>query len=315
MDSKKKAVEVQHPLASWQSKCSFTVKQWIEEFKNAESVYHKLGLLQFGLDIETRFGGWDEIRKFYFAVAEGYAGDSLILKSPGEHSSLRETPFEGLKIVGGLSHVVARKAFDVVCLHILKNTEKDFFREPSWASFVQYEDMFDTLLHFFRLKGVPADTPRFVNLKYYGPKEKDREWYGNHTLIAVNFLKELVNLAWPPNGHRYQDYWGEDAVELFKRKRQKIIELMYGLNRISLLVPRAGDITTAQMNWLKNLAMRKNNGERYSSIEEAAYFGSEAARTWIMLNILLNERKRQNNICDAKRAAEEAQQQLKKLRA
>lgn len=314
--TKEKEAEAQHPLANWKPKCSFTVKQWMEEFVNAESIYHKLGLLQYGLDIETRFGGWDDIRKFYFAVAEGHTGDFQISSFSGEHKSLQETPFEKLKGVhGGFPNVVARKAFEVVCLRLLKNMEKGEFDQPSWSGLVIYEDMFDALLHFFRLKSVPADRPRFVNLKYYGPKGDDRNWYGNHTLTAVGFLHQLLNIAWPPNKNRYLDSWHEETVELFKEKRQKMIELMYGLNRIDLLVSRVGDITVEQMKWLKKLAMEKNNGESYSSIEEAAYFGSEAARTWITLNILLNERKRQGNIRKAKQVLEGAEQKLKKLKA
>lgn len=261
------------------------------------------------MDLEFRYGGWEDVIKFYFAVAEGHAGDSRILSAPTEHNSLQDTPFREMKITGGLSHVVARKAFEVICLRILKNTEKDEFREPSWAYLVNYEDMFNILLHFFRLKNDPSSRPRFVNLKYYGPGDRG---YSRHTLIAAAFLEELVNRTWPTN-ERLPDSWDYDDVrERLRKSRQKMLEILYGLCRLDLLTPRANQINGSHMNWLKGMALKESE---CATVEDAVYKMNQAARVWHILRVIREAHGRQIKIQRAKQTAANAKEELKKLRA
>lgn len=299
--------EKKHPLADWQPSCSVSADRWLEEFNNAQSVVHKLGLLQFGMDLEFRYGGWTDVVKSYFAVAEGHTGNLRILNSSPKDDYRRETPF-GEKKLGEMPYIVARKAFEVICLRLLKNTEKSEFGAPSWASLASDEEMFNLILHFFRLKDLTGDWPRFVNLKYFGRRDTGHD---HHTLIAVNFLEELINVIWPIN-ERCPSWWHEDTMWMFKQQRQKMIEIIYGLGRFPLLMKRADQLNAGNMAWLKKMALEEG---RTSRIEESAWRGSETARLWIVLNILREEGKRQQEIQQAERLAKEAEGALKRLKA
>lgn len=308
MEAKVQEGQEQHPLADWKPSCNVSAKEWLAEFRNAESVYHKLSLLHYGMDLEFRYGGWLDVMKFYFAVAEGHTGNSRILNSFPNNDYEHDTPFGEMRLKD-LPVVLAHKAFEVICLRILKNTEKSDSSVPSWAAFVKNEENFNMLLHFFRLKDDPSNRPRFVNLKYFGRRDGGHD---HHTLIAVNFLEELVNRLWPLNDH-YPRIWDYDEIkQMFEKKRQKLIEILLGIDRLWLLVPRVEQITAGQMGWLKKMALSKSSS---SSIEEAAWNGNEVARVWIILEVLKREGVRQLKIQRAQQRAADADSELKRLGA
>jgi len=300
-----------HPLMHWVPESSVTPRQWLLEFATAKSVYHKLGLLQFGLDLKSGHGGYGDVIKTYFAVAEGHAGNVQICGySPDSNDYRQDMPF-GEKRMRDLHQVIARKAFEMICARILKNTVKSESDVPSWAAFVQNEENLNMLLHFFRLKEDPSDRPRFVNLKYFGPQDGGHD---HHTMIAVNFLKDLVNRTWPTNDHYPRQWDYEEIKQMFRSKRQKMIEILHGLFLLSLLWnrSRALQINGSHMKWLKDMALKES---KCATVEEAVYKMNQAARTWHILSVIRQEHGRQIEIQRAKQRAADAEVELKRLSA
>lgn len=299
-----------HPLANWIPEGGWTPREWLLEFQTAKSIYHKLGLLQFGLDLKPGYGGYKDIVKMYFAVAEGHTGDVQICGySPGKNDFYRsDTPF-GEKRSRDLHQVVARKAFEMICNRILKNTEKRESSTPSWADFVRHKENLDMVLHFFRLKDNPTDIPRFVNLKYFGPRDGGHD---NHTMTAVKFLQNLVERTWPVNDY-YPSIWDfKEIKEMFRNKRHKMIKILYGLYNLPVLHKRALTVNGSSMKWLKDVALKES---KCDTIEEAVYEMNQAARVWYALSIIRREHGRQIEIQRAEQEAAEAQAKLERLKA
>lgn len=309
MDSKKKAVEAQHPLACWIPECSITPMEWLMELQNEKSVYHKLSLLQFGLDLSPRYGEHKDVVKTYFAYAEGHTGNLIIPNIFLENDTYRrDTPF-GEKKLRHLHEVVARKAFEMICNRILKNTVKSESSAPSWAAFVQNEENLNMLLHFFRLKNDPSDKPRFVNLKYFGSGNGGHD---SHTMVAVKFLTDLVNWTWPKNDY-YPSQWNyKEIKQMFRSKRQKMIEIMYGLFMLPRLHKRALTVNGSSMKWLKEIALKESKCE---TVEEAIYQMNEAARVWHILSVIRKAHGHQIEVQRAEERAAEAEAELKRLKA
>jgi len=199
-----------------------TRDEWIRRVETEEQYKELLHLFHNGLDWDMVQGGGAsqmDVLKKYFDGAHGYSNlDSFY--HPHFHNERVQIPLNG-KVrevsVCRAKMEVAQKAFSILCLKVLKDTQdengfKKIRLKPSWWDiFPGNEDVFKRMLEFFSFaKNIPRKAT-------------------SHTeLIATDFLYKLATSAW--------NQVSEEMVsEAMVRNRDAFIEILWHLGELKFL--------------------------------------------------------------------------------
>ena len=299
--------EENHPLMAWQPSCIESMRQWFDEWERAKLAERKRELLFVGFEVETES---TEMRinriKHYLAVADDHTGSAWTFHvAPGDDEEhVKRTAF-GRKKMHELRIIIAQKAFEMICLNFFKNKSQSSDDRPSWTFLMSQEEVLKSVLYFFRLE---KNNPRnFVNLHLSSFEKSD-----HFTLIAVDFLRRFIISAWPANESdaRVSAWWDADALDMFRRYYPKFVDILHGLGQSQLLFERHANIDKASLTRLKELALGR---PMHRTIEEAIFSGSQAARTFLLLEVIKKEGKRREEFQQAKRVADKANRKLEQL--
>lgn len=323
------------PLRNW--------KEWLDRWQSAVSLQEMLGLLHGGFDVTTEKSSWEEPAynqldriSFYLRLADGWI-DSSRLRKPEDRglrydfrdknagSSSEKEPFE-------LRMMVARKAFDMLCLHFFRQElpprPGDREYESYWSSLTANGNLLPLLMKFFRVEPSEIKECSIENL-CIGLRD------GSHNQKhAMTFLKNLATFLW---------HWEKpDLSFLFLRDEEKktrerqaselegrieeakpwMIEVLVSLDEIDILSPIALSLDKKSLGKLREIALRQNlecafypveKDRKVRSIEEACYAGSKAAWFLKMREICLQEQTRLEEIQKAQQAKDAADRKLRHL--
>lgn len=308
--NKKEAVE-KHLLVSKSIGCIGTWEHWKELWDKTDELEILHSLLHFGFDIYTTDEQYSEKMTFYLELADGY-DDSIIFHSANDatRSGYYETAF-GRKMNNELKQLLSQKAFHVLCKNIFKDArEKQVLHtpRPSWFYPVFQEAIFKKILWFFR-------TNKYGCISNAHSNEK-------HLKKTVEiFLYDLCKCVWS------EDKYLCECTAWLEPLYPELIAILHGIRRIDILLDRdvkknitdnEGYTLKSVMNKLEKLALefeKSYNGEkrRPTSLNEAYYGGSQAAKVYILLSIEDKERRRLEKIQELERQHKETERRLKEL--
>jgi hypothetical protein len=249
----------------------------------------------------------DEQHFFYLSAAEGYLSVRFDhVQGEGEMSGvISSTIFGHVRYYGEVREKLARKAFQVFCNKVLRDThDPKQNSKPSWVYLLEKPAILAAILHFFRLEP-DQDWPRFVNLDYnLDPPTPARD---PETQTAVDFLWGFANLAFlgrMPKGYRTR--YGNDVFydewRLAVPFQSRLVPILNGLGRINLLSHSRAKIGWGAFIALEEVAMRElvkmpwqpdhGHTNRPRNLVEAVVGGSAAAQV-LDLRLRANQLKRQ----------------------
>jgi hypothetical protein len=245
---------------------------------------------------------------FYLKLADGHYGSYNFKFSFDQDMGGRfETSF-GKKDISEIRQVLSQKAFQVLCQKVFKNTGNDHAGIPSWIYIVAQKGVLEKIIQFFK----PDEEGRIENRM---AEEK------HLSEIVEKFLMELCKLIWSEN---------EEAERHGKWPRKtypNLIEILHGIRKLDLLFDSEcgkirdedGLVLVEVMDKLAELSLKceiwVNSGFRKpTSIDEAYYGDSQAAKAYILLSVKNAERKRLEEIRELEMQKTEAEKKLKKLK-
>lgn len=335
-----------HPLFAREIRSIRTWQEWCERWEKAETVEEMLGLLHAGFETEVteKRASYPRV-VFYLGIADGWSDYSL-LKTPAKESHENrytlEKYLEERTATSKRRQAVARKAFDMLCLHFFKGYKepllsncRDDYREWQLRHDVA-EKLLRDLQNFFRIeKSLYSDKIIVRNC----PRHETQPHNAEH---AVEFLKNLAIfvLDWEDLG--YTQYCKEDErKELDARidamnaqmnaAKPWAVEVLSYLGALEdLLVVRNGFDSDKQrkralalpkscLGNLTEIALRArmNNGvagtRQVKTLEEALYAGSTAARLVTEIEIVRAQHDRLKKILDAEHKKAAAERDLQNL--
>ena len=176
-------LEIKHfPALTWPK----FLEKWADPSLELEL---RIGLLHCGFDIPIdTHEGIAERLLFYFDVADGYCLEENFSENYRDAEKWWVSGVNKTLSVAGIRQLVARKAFQQLCLRFFKNENKES-HAPSWAKFLLKEESFNKILWFFRLNTYNG----LVNDPYTtidgGVKEHYKE-------IVRDFLDRFIFIVW-----------------------------------------------------------------------------------------------------------------------
>ena len=143
-------------------------------------------------------------------------------------------------------------------------------------------EVFEKLLWFFRLD----ERSCFVNLN------TNVVATDHYVKEACDFLADLCEIAWRANSPR----WAEEARNRLKAAQPRLVNILFGLQRIDLLVKKDWRVDAACLKQIKKLVLNPEN-YRYASfkpttVEEVAFSDNAGARNAAQTLLLLEIRER-----------------------
>ena len=335
MDTEKKAV-VANPLLAREVRPVLKLKEFFEGWEASKDFDEMLGRLHTGFNVPVQeYAGqeYDEIDLliFYFSIADGWT-DGYIFQVPADKGKKYQVGYDGngnlkFKAPSELRQELARKAFDMLCLHFFKKVElphrhhEDF--NNVWERTISCERVLSAIQFFFRTEKGIGSTIKIRNFSY----RSERSHGEQH---AVSFLLNLTHFMWEWEGLEVPSWFSnKEAKErhnLEMRKRLDsakpwMIEVLAYLNRLDILGEWLLELDGHCLEKLKEIAMRNElRADRYpfksrpvATLDEACYVGSKAA--WLLKEYELkkSEHQRLEMICAAELKKQEAEQELKKL--
>jgi len=349
-----KVVEVEkavHPLLTREIRPIYNWCEWLACWESGQGYQWFESLLHVGFQVSLESGKYgekeyDRIDRiiFYLKVADGWASyssssfwhstdprDSVSLGWDSEGHRVTKTMAE-------LRQLLARKAFDVLCLNFFKmeklgrGRDGEFFNE-GWENVVSSERLFPVIMNFFR---VEEEFSRFrmCNLVLNSLNEERRS---HNEKQAVAFLLNLAEFIWERPSDLLPPYWlkGEEKEKFEKQlaatavrveaAKPWMVEVLYALGRLDVLDKRILLLEEACLAKLKEIALRTKldhrqhvgqsmeEGRFAKTIDEALLVGSEAALFLKKHEVMFKENKRLENIYKAEQARDEAERKLKEL--
>lgn len=277
-------------------------RSWDEEMERvAPRTENLLGSLHLIFAIP---GGYSKAVLHLLEIADGYYVNFTLR----EGDPVIYFPKENRKIGWNVRHVIAEKAWKLLCDNFFKNRAEKSWHTPSWTRTVADKEVFNRLLWFF------DPQKRCLNIPYRNNRDRYDE-------TALQFLREFVIFAW--YFRTFDDRWGpheEDEViqKMFREARPKLVEILDAIHGLDFLLNGEGLIkeneyperliNAAVIAKLEELAL-----ENHETVKEAAWAGSYAAQTLLVLHSNMKEQKRQKHITEAEQQAEEARHKLAKL--
>ena len=287
--------EERHPLTDISSQIGYW-ERWKDRWEKCTSAEERYGLLHIGFMVRANTPDErDERILFYIACADSWHyGCSLHRKEDQDaHFWFSLSPPERPVDMREMRRVVARKAFEVLCQNVLKNTTpaSDY---PSWCELVRDKAIMEKLFWFFR---------HIQNLGHSYDAERDV-----YVRTAHRFVEDLAEFVW--RFRYFGKFAGEEDYaiqEQLRAMRPRIIEILWASGKLMrLLTKDPYDLDEACFAKLEELAFRKeqwlptndkqgNWTETYrrpASLEEAHFAGSSAAIVLTHRRIVAQEEKR-----------------------
>jgi len=305
-----------------------TWTQFMERWESERCVEMRHSLLHFGFDIKIHTYEFQDSRRN--GVYNPQFGDRVIfyLNIADGHSFWeREKSYE--------DYWLAQKAFTILCKQLFPSGFTPEQRRydvvgvtliPSWAETVTIDErIVQRLLSFFRLR---KNETRFQvanlddSLSSYDNTPRDVG--GHHRATAREFAYDLTCFI------RSFQYFGEYAGdrdniirEMLDRHMTDALSLMVGLGRLDCL-RNANAISDVSRAHLENLALSQrfwfhpcvqDQGESRlpTTLQEAAYAGSQLASALLLIKIMQRERERLEKIAELERKAQDTKKQLARL--
>jgi hypothetical protein len=212
-------------------------------------------------------------------------------------------------------HALAIKAWQMLCQHLFKNTDKGKRDLPSWARMVTRQEVMQKIVWFFRSEKRLND-PNIRNL--------DTDGDGFYHETTKEFVSDFAQLAWTFRFFgEYSDDEDDKTVVQLKSIRPHLIEILGELGELDRLLNDKYETGDACLAKLKEMAMRKDiyitwekpSFRKPTTVAEACWGGSKAAAILLTLETIRTEQKRLDAIRVARDEAAEAQRKLQKLTA
>ena len=297
------------PIKNWGEWVSCWAKAW-DETTSPELL---AGLLHVGFGVRASGPGAADRICLYLDLADGYGSDSNF-RSPERRLYLtwaEETPLAELR------QQLARKAFSLLVSHLFRDQREQstkFYRPPTWMGSLMLPGVLDRVLRFFS----PRELGGIENLSHSTPRHQ-RE-------IVRQFLLDLCQTAWEygryDSGKR--SYWSSAWTEPLIQARPRLISLLDELHRLRLLLDENYKLDEACLRQLEKLALGReyylpsltsqgDTHRRPRDLAEALYAGSVAAEVLLILRTRAEQATRMNELHEALRAQEEAEERLQKL--
>ena len=282
------------------------------------------------------FDGIDRLA-FYFTIADGWNDYSLLQLPEDGYESKFELGWEPgerreRKTKSELRQVLARKAFDILCLNFFKNyLEEDRDRENwmwKWVEIAVSEQLFPIIQNFFRV-----EKGRYGGMYIRNFSRSRKKSHGEQT--AADFLFNLADFIWDWREQEIRSYYSHkeelerENVSMRARvdaAKPWIVELLSQLNNLDLLRKRISELDEDCLAKLREIAMRAeidnpsstefcNRKRLVVSLDEACYVGSKAA--WFLKEheLWLREHTRLEAIRKAEERKRGAERELQKLTA
>lgn len=266
------------PIPSWDN--------WLRLWEETNIAEFRHSLLHFGFNIETGGGdAWYDRILFYLKYADGFGDSGWDSQFKFEERPAHVPHFssfgERLSIID-VRKQVARKAFDMLCEHLFKDTREDRMRLPSWFEAMSNPKVFEAVLHFFR----PDERGGLRNFPN-GDRDRKRE-------IVQKFLTDLVTLGW--KGINFNHRVPKEVTDRLTAARPRFVEILCGMGRPDHLLEmtsgfhRVEPLDGTSLRKLYEIAMDQdvaipyeNADRKPKTIEEAAASGSKAAMVYLIL--------------------------------
>ncbi len=329
-------VSALHPL---RTKKILPISGWVEFLRlweNTSQLTLLESLLHSGFDVEMDQGGkYGERVGFYLTIANGWRdkdpvfneGDwdiasSILMKREGKEVKLH--PHE-------IRQVLAKKAYNVLCLEFFRKVSLLREDDPSWCytsvweQLIFTEDFLPVLQEFFR----PAGGTRrpFPNLS-----PVDRRATNESHIVA--FLLNMARFAWQWGGECEYPLHNQSATERAqhnKAMRERVhaarpwlIEILSYLGELSLLETKGWllKLDVPCLAKLKYLALQSElvqgkhpveKSRRVKTLDEACLAESEPA--WLLVKYDLGQREvgRLDKICTLERTKNQTDRELAQL--
>jgi len=260
-----------HPIVKKEISFFANQEEWQKAWDEAKTADELTGLLFRGLKIPLNN---EEVYKqvsFYLEVAYGRQSNRYSCSGFSQWTSF------GNRTISQLSQDVCLSAWKFLCQDFFKDQDKETREDPSWFYRLSVDHrIIDKILWFFLEK----DNCSFSS------SHDDR--------IVVDFLVRLAEYTWSSPQ--------EDIRQHLFTKRQQMMKILWNIGKLDFLLQRWEYLTQQDMDNLKELALTKPWGNEYKhkTVEEAAIGLSgmhvQAARMYIILNTMLKEKVRQDEM-------------------
>ncbi|MFA6315286.1 MAG: hypothetical protein WC648_02885 [Candidatus Paceibacterota bacterium] len=322
------------PICDW--------SEWIELWQRAKRFEEMLGLLHVGLDVPINgyypdgrsYNGVDRVI-FYLKIADGWR-NSWLLRLADENqenyvlgqdefgNKIRKTPSE-------MRQLLARKAFDILCLNFFKPElyDKKMGDHNQTLNYVITEEpLFPAIRNFFRTEKATLSEGMDVRNLPIGDKISHNEER------VIKFLLALADFIFDWKKEDYLETYctaeaQEKAIERNEKKKTAIdtakpwmIEILSQLDHLEILEKRLLHLDQPSIAELREIALRSRfndcvdpvNKDRCArTIDEACYLRSPAAWLLTKRDLILREHRRLTNIKDAEDKQKKAQEKLRQL--
>lgn len=282
-----------HPLNQWKPRVLYSWKEWTDEWKKAELLEFRLSLLHHGFDLQNLSGeDWLSRIMFYLDVADGHNSSCLNFLDFSLNSSERS---QYMTARGKTS----RKAFQSLCLNFFKDKNS----LPSWTQVVKnLPDLMNKILWFLRpeegiLKNIPETDDNYSRIAY---------------AFATAFCKLIWESSFPPS-------W--DRNPQLESARPQIIQILCTMGEADYFHKTANkypmdikSLFTLKQFVNDEVFVWRGETVKPSSLEEAMFYGSSAAKALHILISIKKEEKRLRRIAQAERERLVAERRLKKAR-
>ena len=339
-----------NPIIARKMDLIFNWHHWLTLWAEATTLEQMLGLLHCGftVSLNKKYGEpkYEEVDRvaFFLEIADGWADESS-LRAKGEDRD-RETFTLGYDKNGnpnryseaGLRKMIARKAFELLCVNYF-NHEPKYRDEYSskWSELVVSAKIYPLLQHFFRVVRCDHEQAKLANVG-------DSWRPTHHDEIVKAFMLNLANFVWEyklkTRAWEKRSSEDEQKDEEFQARldasKPWLIEVLRFYDELGRLRKHLLNLDKPCLAKLGELAMRNEikewpNNRPVANLNEARYVRSKAA--WLLAERELNlrmkkmfekeratreraqkEKNKQVEIGRAKKEAEAAQAKLKALK-
>jgi len=288
-----------HPIIRKKVGFFANLEEWQEAWNKAETADELTDLLFRGLKIPLNNEEFYEQICFYLEAAYGHRKLSHFFLFGDYHQSsdYRHWTSFGHHTIPELKEIICSNAWKFLCQDFFKDRKDDRGRnEPSWYDRLFWaRKIIDKILWFFLEKD---NCPVSHSVS------------DNNEEIAKKFLIKLAEYAWSSSNEGIRKY--------LVGKRLEVMKILWNIEKLDFLFRKWKHLTRQDLDNLKELALTKSWGSgKHETIEEAALgincMNVQAARTYIVLDAMLEENARQDEIEEAERNIKEANEVLKGL--
>ena len=307
-------------------------EEWKECWQGEDQAEYLNSLLHFGFNIPVNEEEAAERLCLYLEIADGISRSSNFVKEneEGEDEFFRlirlraSNPCKtfvqhehenGIKTRAEFRKMLAKKAFQVLCLKFFKNTSKEDYL-PSWYEGLLNPSALAKLFWFFR---------------------PENSWYSiedHYEKIVYNFAYDFCIFIWNcANGRAVDKYFffsqkiHKEDILLFQSVSPDVITVLNRIGKLDFLLykNRYQEVSEDCLNRLEELALNKklslpkidsswqNEDRKPKDIEEACFGGSQAAKVLTILQIQQKEGEKFDKLRKLEDQRQQAEKELKKL--